>query len=75
MLREGQGAFADYPKYRKSITDLIWLGKVGEPEKQSAEDQVQAAKESIGTPMPEDQLDEARKLRERLNANRAKREE
>lgn len=67
ILNDGRGAFADFPKYREMMTDYFWRGKVPD---QKPEDKAAAVKESIGKPIPETALDEARRLREQLNANR-----
>lgn len=69
ILNEGRGAFSDFPKYRQMMTDYVWLGKVPEL---TDEQKAQAAKEAIGKPAPEDALAEAKALRERMNANKAK---
>ena len=66
VLEEGKGAFADYPKYRKMMTDYVWSGKLPE---MTEEQKAQAAKEAIGKPAPEEAMAEAKRLREMMNAN------
>jgi hypothetical protein len=65
MLRDGRGGMIDYPKYRDSLTDIVWKGIVPD---QNAEQQIQTTKDTVGKPIPESALDEARALRKRMNA-------
>lgn len=65
MLREGRGGMIDYPKYRDSLTDIIWHGNLPE---RTPEQQIQRTKDTVGKPIPASALDEARALRERMNA-------
>jgi len=57
----------DSSKYRDTMTDLVWEGKMPEltPEEQAAQ-----AKASIGKPPPTSAIEEARALREQLGVRK-----
>ena len=68
ILAEGRGGMIDMSKYRKTMSDYFFKGELPERTPESEEARVEAAKEAIGKPMPEDALEEARRLREMMNS-------
>jgi len=58
-------------QYRQTVTKYIYQGEVDQ-KAQSEEDKVAAARELIGKPAPDQALDNAKALRERLMANKNK---
>ena len=70
MLRDGQGGFSDFPKYRTQLTDIVFHGKevAVDPAARAA-----AAKQAAGTPIPADAMAEARAIHDAAKRRAAER--
>lgn len=60
---------ADFPKYREAMSKWVFEGVIDTP--QDTESAVEAAKQAMGQPVPEDAFAQAKALREKLMQNRA----